>query len=314
MDFTIHASGRSKADADVGRVKMIATVLMGGLGNQMFQYAAGRGLALQRGVELVISTSALSLKRRNETLRKYELDNFRVFAKRCHAAQERELVLACRLGRFSRLLTPWNVQAERAAKFDPLLLESPDGTVLRGYWQTERYFEHCRQSVARELTPVEPLPPAHEAWRQRMLSGPSVSVHVRRGDYVTMASAASFQGALPMTYYQAAIARIQQIESAPVCYVFSDDPAWCKLNLAFSECEMHHVSAELASSGTQDLVLMRSCSHHIIANSSFSWWAAWLSGIDKGNGGAVIAPRQWFAGAAGRVGAANRFPSHWELL
>lgn len=293
---------------------MIATVLQGGLGNQMFQYAAGRGLALTHGVELVISTGALSVERRAQTPRPYELDSFRILAKVCGNGQERELALACRLRGFSKLLTPWSVRAETSARFDPALLESPDGTVLRGYWQSERYFGHCKQSVANELTPVEPLPPAHEDWRRNMMSSRSVSVHVRRGDYVTLASAASFHGTLPLTYYRSAIERIRQVESAPVCYVFSDDPAWCRSNLVFDRCEVHHVSAELASTGLQDLTLMRSCRHHIIANSSFSWWGAWLAGVDRADGGVVIAPRQWFAGPADKVGAADRFPSRWELL
>ena len=293
---------------------MIAVVLQGGLGNQMFQYAAGRSLALARGVDLVLSTSAFLSKQRAPTTREYELGGYHILATIFDAAHEREVALACRLRGFSRLLTPWGVRTEHGARYDPSLLEAVDGTVLRGYWQSERYFKHCKEAIARELTPIEPLPAVHDTWRRKMMSGPSVSVHIRRGDYVAAASTASFHGALPLTYYQSAIERILEVESAPIFFVFSDDPAWCKSNLTFDGYEVHHVSEALASSGLQDMALMRSCRHHIIANSSFSWWSAWLAGVDRRDDGVVIAPRQWFAATAKRVGTSDRFPFHWELM
>jgi hypothetical protein len=292
---------------------VIAVVLQGGLGNQMFQYAAGRSLAAARGVELLLSLGALSPRRRAQTPRAYELDGFGVVARRCDAGEEREIAGAVRLGRLSRLLTRWHVHSETGPGFDPHVAAVADGTVLRGYWQSERYFESDRAAIARELTPLEPLRPRHEAWRARMAGTPSVSVHVRRGDYVALASAASFHGAVPLAYYQRAIDRIRRTEPAPVCYVFTDDPAWCQANLVLDGCETHHVSAELRSSGIEDLTLMRSCSHHIIANSSFSWWGAWLAGAGA-HTGVVVAPRQWFVGTSDAASTADRFPSHWELL
>ena len=293
---------------------MIAVVLEGGLGNQMFQYAVGRSVATVRGVELLLSVSELASNRRGRTSRAYELGGCRVRAEVCSAAQEREISRAARLGKFSRLLTRWNVHSETGPAFDPRVLDAPSSTVLRGYWQSAKYFQHDAAALAGELTPTEPLPPLHEAWAEKMASHRSVSVHVRRGDYVALPAAASFHGVLPLAYYHRAIEQIKQIEASPTCYVFTDDPAWCRSNLVLDGCEVHHVSAELASTGLQDLALMRRCRHHIIANSSFSWWGAWLAGTDAEGSGLVIAPLQWFAGAADSANTADRFPPHWQRL
>jgi hypothetical protein len=280
----------------------------------MFQYAAGRSVAAARGVELLLAVGALSSSRRGRTPRAYELGGCRIRAAICDAQQEREIALAGRLGRCSRLLTRWAVYKERGHRFDPSLFTVPSGTVLQGYWQSERYFKQERNALANELSPVQRLPALLESWRREMASSPSVSVHVRRGDYVALPSAASFHGALPLAYYRRAIERIRQVEPSPVCYVFTDDPAWCRSNLVLDGCKVHHVSAELASNSIQDLALMRSCRHHIIANSSFSWWGAWLAGADTPGGGVVVAPRRWFADATDTAAVADRFPSHWELL
>ncbi len=292
---------------------MIAVVLQGGLGNQLFQYAAGRSLATDRGVGLLLSLGALARVRRGQTPRAYELGGLGIVADLCDPAQERTIARAIRLRGFARLATPWRVHTEPGPAYDPRVEALADGTLLRGYWQSERYFSRHRAMVARELSSRAPLPAAHEAWRQRMAACASVSVHVRRGDYVALASAASFHGALALTYYQQAVERIRRVEQAPVCYVFSDDPQWCRANLRLEGCEVHHVSSDLSSSGIQDLTLMRSCRHHVIANSSFSWWGAWLAGAGEG-AGKVIAPRRWFAGSSDPSNIRDRFPAHWELL
>ena len=293
---------------------MIAVVLEGGLGNQMFQYAAGRSVAAARGVGLLLSVGELQSTRRGRTPRAYELGGYRISAALCSPAQERELALARRLRALSGLMTRWQVLAERGPKFDARLFKAPSGSVLRGYWQSPRYFGHDAPLLAAELTLVEPLPSAHRAWAEQMASPHSVAVHIRRGDYVASASAARFHGALPLDYYQRAIDSIRRFEAAPVCYVFTDDPAWCRANLVLPGCEVHHVSATLASTGPLDLALMRCCRHYVIANSSFSWWGAWLGGVDAAGAGRVVAPRLWFAGDVRSTHLAERFPPHWELI
>ena len=140
-----------------------------------------------------------------------------------------------------------------------------------------------------------------------------VSLHVRRGDYASNPKTTSTHGLCSLDYYRAAVTHVASKVENPEFFIFSDDIDWVRANLQL-DFPHHFVAHNQGATSYNDMRLMSLCSHHVIANSSFSWWAAWLSGIDKGNGGAVIAPRQWFAGAAGRVGAANRFPSHWELL
>lgn len=293
---------------------MIAVLLQGGLGNQMFQYAAGRTLAARRGVPLVLSRAALSSPARGETPRPYELNRFRIEARLAHASEEREIAIACHLGGVTRWLGRWKVRRERSPRYDPAVLDSADGTLLRGYWQSEKYFSDCAERIGRELELAQPLPAAHAALRERMRETASVSLHVRRGDYVTSRTAAAFHGELPMDYYQRAIDRIRDVVAAPSFFIFSDDPAWCREHLDIPGCEVFHVSAELRSDGAQDLALMRGCRHHIIANSSFSWWGAWLAGVGQPEHGQVIAPRQWFAHADDHDSIADRFSPHWTLL
>lgn len=119
----------------------------------------------------------------------------------------------------------------------------------------------------------------------------SVSVHVRRGDYVTLASASAYHGLCTLDYYHRAIRHVAERVANPTLFVFSDDPEWTKANL-HSPFPTHYVDHNPAGKAFQDLRLMSLCRHHILANSSFSWWGAWLS---RSNGGLVIAPERWYA-------------------
>ncbi len=117
----------------------------------------------------------------------------------------------------------------------------------------------------------------------------SVSVHIRRGDYAASAYQ-SFFGMLPITYYESAIRWIRENVDQPKFYFFSDDPEWCRQH--FGEPQAVFMSHNHGTQSYKDLLLMTHCKHHIIANSTFSWWGAWLG---QAQGGQVLAPSRWFS-------------------
>lgn len=293
---------------------MIATRLEGGLGNQLFQYAAARALALRVGSEVLLDAGALGQVRSKVTPRAPELHRWRVRAQTAPPATQRALDRARRLRVLPAAWTGWRVYRERSLGFNSAFAGLKDGTYLVGYWQSPRYFQDCAATIARELQPAQPLSEATAALAHRIGAMPnSVALHVRRGDYVHLQSAARMHGALPLEYYRTAIARLRaQVAGALHVYVFSDDPAWCAAHLPLARDERTVVDHNAGDRAWEDLVLMSHCAHHVIANSSFSWWGAWMADQRHGAHRQVFAPARWFSGLAHDV--SDRFPSSWQVL
>jgi hypothetical protein len=268
---------------------MIVSRLIGGLGNQMFQYAAGRALALRRGVPFRIDRRGFAEYKTHA----FGLDCFCAELADAPADQLPGAVKESRLNRLLRplLRTPLRVHAERAFTFDPDVLSLPDGAYLDGYWQSEKYFSDCAEQVRADFT-VRRAPSAeNQRWLERIAGCNSLSLHVRRGDYVTNASAAAVHGTCDLDYYRRAVDHVRQASGAdPAVFVFSDDPDWVAANLKLP-FDMHLVRNNDAATNYEDLRLMSACRHHVIANSSFSWWGAWLNPSPSK---IVVAPRRWF--------------------
>ena len=165
----------------------------------------------------------------------------------------------------------------------------PDELYLSGYWQSEKYFASIAPLLRAEFSPALKLDTFNHDLQSRMQRENSVAVHVRRGDYSSAAAYQSFFGVLPMEYYEKAIAHMQREVKNPVFYFFSDDAAWCKQN--FSKHNGSFIDHNQGVNAFKDLVLMAKCRHNIIANSTFSWWGAWLNDHQDKK---VIAPEQWF--------------------
>jgi hypothetical protein len=292
---------------------MICVRIIGGLGNQLFQYATGRALALRHGCELLLDVSHLQTCARHVTPRQFELDHFRYQARVATAAETRHLAWLHRVPAFSHWVTPWRTYVERGLGFNASFAELPDDTYLVGYWQSPQYFASVGGQIAAELSAAQPLSPESEAVAEAISRGPSVMLHVRRGDYVTLTSAATLHGTLGLSYYEAALQRVrEQVEGARY-FVFSDDIAWCREHLPLDAAEAVYVGNNTGANAWQDLLLMARCHHHIIANSSFSWWGAWLADQRFGESDhMVIAPSRWFAGKPGED-LSNRFPAHWVV-
>ena len=159
------------------------------------------------------------------------------------------------------------------------------GAYLEGVWQTERYFEDVAHVLRQDLVYANSLSASDDALFREMSEGPSVSVHVRRGDYVDKAPR---YGAFDPDYYEAAVRRVCAVEPNAHFYVFSDDPGWVsdKLRLPGGVTSVSNGVREDAA----DLWLMAACRHHIVTNSTFSWWGAW---IGRRPDGVTIGPRRW---------------------
>ena len=265
---------------------MIGVRLLGGLGNQMFQYAAARALAHRHGTGVLWDARDF----RRYRLRPLLIDRLRVTG-RAAAGAEAALFAAwrregARLAARAGLPTRWHF--ERGLAYDPAFEALPDGTLLDGYFQSHRYFAAIRPALLAEFAPRAAPDAATAALLDAIASGPSVSVHVRRGDYASNPATTAVHGLCAPAYYAAALARVRAADPAVRAFVFSDDPDWARANLPLPAD-----AAFVTGNGARpewDIALMAACRHHIVANSSFSWWGAWLGDP----AGMTVAPDPWF--------------------
>jgi hypothetical protein len=274
--------------------KMIITQLNGGLGNQMFQYAVGRNLAFRHNTQLKLDLSQFE----SNHLRKYNLYPFNIaenFASQTDLNRVNKPLLwklQHPLKNFKCLMDrekPIIYIKEKHFNFDPAILNLPDNVYLQGYWQSEQYFKKIGNLIRQEFSFKTVLSPIHQEIRERIAQCNSVSIHVRRGDYIANKVTNEIHGVCTTKYYQRAIKKITQLINNPHFFIFSDDPIWVKENIAIDNpsCCVSHIG----SKNHEDLYLMSHCKHHIIANSSFSWWGAWLCTNPKKM---IIAPEKWF--------------------
>jgi len=296
---------------------MIIVKLMGGLGNQMFQYAAARRLAHVHGASLKLNLGWYKNIAESDTARKYALN---VFAIKEEIASPEELqnlrnpgqgsvrkIIQC-LANARAGSTRGTVINEKHYHFDPDIMALPDNVSLEGYWQSEKYFKDIEEIIRNKFT-VKFKPDALNRELAETIKGvEAVSIHVRRGDYVSNPAASRYHGTCSLDYYRRAIDNVLHKTVHPHFFVFSDDPSWVKNNL-----KMAHPVTFAGHNGPgkdyEDLRLMTLCRYHIIANSSFSWWGAWLNhSPDK----TVIAPSKWFNDPA--INTCDLIPDEWQRL
>lgn len=295
---------------------MIIVKLMGGLGNQMFQYAAARRLAHLHDTELKLDLSFLESRQMGYTPRSYELSCFNIKAGIASAREVAEItgrgknwlesVLVNVRQATGLSLLDRNVFSERHFHFDPAVLDLPDNLYLEGYWQSERYFKDIEEIIRSEFSLSAPLTGGSQKIAQEIQSADAVSLHVRRGDYVTgNDKTKDLHGVCDFAYYLKAVDRMAQAVTNPHFFVFSDDPEWVADNLRLH----HRVSYVSHSSRMQheDMYLLSLCKSHVIANSSFSWWGAWLS---RSSDKRVIAPARWFNDPS--IDISDLIPSSWK--
>lgn len=288
---------------------MIVFAAYGGLGNQLFQYATGRSLAMLRGTELVVDPTWFENVPSDVTFRQYELGRYDIAARLPTAVERRAIPLM--RGRFTRrlpFLHRWHLVRETSSRhYDEAVLQAPNNSYLDGYWQSARYFDGIRKTLLQELQPRAPMAPADQAVAARMAEGEAVSVHVRRSDYVTHSRASQTHGTCSIEYYQDAFAALRQQVKNPQLFIFSDDPDWTRENLRL-DAPTEYVTHNGGDTAFQDIRLMSLCRHHIIANSSFSWWGAWLATNPEQK---VYAPRKWYAQMESPT---HVIPAAWNLM
>lgn len=292
---------------------MIIVKLMGGLGNQMFQYAAGRCLAHLHKTELKLDLSFLNKDPQNKyTKREYKLDVFNIKA---GIATEQDLkpFLPLEKGKITGtlmrklpILYTKVVANESGYKFMKEFYSFPKNVYLNGFWQSENYFEPVKDLLREEFSIKETLSKENSDLCNKIVTYNSVSLHVRRGDYVTNKESNSYHGTCSLEYYQKAIDHLKKMSSDLNIFIFSDDVAWCKENLR-TDLPIHFM--EQNNPGHTDMHLMALCKHNIIANSSFSWWGAWLNANPNKT---VIAPKQWFADP--HLATPDIYPLNWIRL
>jgi len=292
---------------------MICVRLEGGIGNQLYQYAAGRALALRHRTGLLLDTTTLQRRIRGVTHRRFELQHFQHSAHLCAPTASSLFPWFHRAAAVSHWISPWRTFVEKGVSYENDFSGLPDQTYLVGYWQSFRYFSSVADQVVADLVPVSPLSAASNAIAQRMDSSVSVALHVRRGDYVSLVAAAELHGTLSPAHYEKAMARVSETVGHARYFVFSDDAEWCRANLRL-ENDAVFVTHNTGADAWQDLLLMARCQHHIIANSSFSWWGAWLADQRRHAAAShlVVAPARWFAGRP-EQNLHDRYPAHWVI-
>lgn len=299
---------------------MVITRLIGGLGNQMFQYAAGAALAARTGQELRLDLTSL---RKYKLHQGYQLNQ--IFNGDFRSASVLDLFRVLGFGvrrgvRGSVTPDPSLPDPQKGPKIRQKVHNYWDGfarlsgkTYLAGYWQSARYFEGAEASIADAFHFREELSGENSRFAAKMDSVVAVSLHVRRGDYVKNANVNAFHGICYWDYYHKAIAQMRKSLEEPHFFVFSDDLEAARAELGEDE-NFTYVTGNTGQMSYRDMMLMSRCKHHVIANSSFSWWGAWLSSAHgfADESQIVIAPRIWFAGSPEQM--EDIYLPHWQRI
>ncbi|MDB5273280.1 MAG: hypothetical protein JWO58_1647 [Chitinophagaceae bacterium] len=285
---------------------MIVVKLQGGLGNQMFQYALGKAMA-----KIYQSPFSLDLdflldrtpdKGAGFVFREYDLDVFSVHPIIAKTGQE---VKYRQPGFFDRLSSGFKkrtVYKESFFQFDQRVLSVKPDVYLDGYWQSSRYFETVEKELRADFTFVHSIEKKSQELHRDILFTDSICVNVRRADFLT----SGFHGVCGMNYFEPALEYLASSLANPKAFIFSDDPVWCeenfKLKIPTQVVDHTHKGFKFSN----QLQLMAACKHFVIPNSTFAWWAVWLSNKENSK---VIAPKKWFNDE--HINTNDLIPAHW---
>lgn len=285
---------------------MIIIKIMGGLGNQMFQYAYAKALHV-KGYDVKLDHSFIQKQpvHNGFGLKHYRID--------LDTASNDNLKNFYSNGFLYKFLNRFNFARshylkEKTLPFSPALATPKENVYVEGYFQTERYFESIRTVLLEQFQPAEPFSAYIQTIKNSIENMPfTISLHVRRGDYLN-AAALSYHGLCTLQYYQKAMQYFKSNYQNITYVVFSDDIAWVQENMSIDNAI--YIRDE-GQGPHEDIYLMSLCQHNIIANSSFSWWGAWLN---QNPNKIVIAPKQWFADAKMQAQSDDIVPKCWIRL
>lgn len=276
---------------------------LGGLGNQMFQYAFYK--ALQKRFPNV-KTDINGYQNYNlhngfelERIFDIKLDKISPFTSNLFCSQK---WFYRKLRRVLNLKNTY-IEEKKIFSFDPSVFHNPKTVYYWGYWQNFKYFEDIAEEVRSDFQFHIALSQKNLEVLEKIKNSNSISIHVRRGDYLNNSLLGGLCGS---DYYEKGIKHIQTNIASPRFFIFSDDTTWCTENLNLPGAEI--ISWNKQSSSYIDMQLMSSCKHHIIANSSFSWWAAWLN---KNSNKTIIYPKKWVNTEPGSSEMTMSAPDSW---
>lgn len=273
---------------------MIIVSMAGGLGNQFFQYAFARNLAHIHNTVLKLDISGFGAN----SERQYALTPFNVQENFATAQEVKSLTdpKQIAIGKWIHGLLHNHPQRAKShirvksSHFDPQLLKLPDNIYLDGYFQSEKYFINIADIIRNEFKVKNEINGKNKDIAELMTNSQSINICVRRGDFVTNVKVNQKHGVCGLDYYYNCIEQIILKVKSPHFFVFSDDINWCKDNIKvkYPICFVDHQQEK----PYENLRLMSFCRHHIISNSTFPWWGAWLAAYE---GKIVFVPKKWFA-------------------
>lgn len=294
---------------------MIIVKLKGGLGNQMFQYAFGKALSLTLNQRLFFNNSYLAGKNETTlsfTAREFELSIYTDIELKLLPGFLQNLVyskskLLSKLISKLRLIS-FSFQVENEY-LDPQKLSLHPINIFEGYFQSQNYFSAFSDTIRSNFRFPE-MDDHNKLLSHHILSSNSVAIHIRRGDYFSNLSAFQYHGILPIEYYKNSIELLKTTQPDLKYFVFTDDADWARRNFIPEYPEALIVEGNVGADSWKDMALMTFAKHHIISNSSFSWWGAWLSE----NSGIKIAPKNWFNPEKVNFDIHSIVPENWILM
>jgi hypothetical protein len=291
---------------------MIIINIIGGLGNQMFQYAFAYALSQKRRTELKLDITGFN----HYDLRSYKLHVYTLIEK---FASKKEIHITkyasenlgqhlMRILKRKRKQMATTYYEEKYFHVNNNIFDVTGAGYFDGYWQSEKYFLEYRTELLKNFSLKNQLLEASEKFLHLIHATHSISVHIRRGDYVTNPSTNNFHGTCDVNYYRNAVSYIENFVDNPHYFIFSDDLEWAKDNLHFCQ-QKTFIEFENDAIDYEEMYLMSQCNHNIIANSSFSWWGAWLN---QNSEKMVIAPKKWFNDPS--INTSDLLPDSWIQL
>jgi hypothetical protein len=295
---------------------MIIVELIGGLGNQLFQYANAMNLAKQLGRDVFFD---LEFFNNDEFKKYYKLDKFNtkvIPAKIEDSRKIKKRTITPRIAR--RILRKLGSDGyyNKSNYFDESWFEANDSIELNkkmnifvsGYFTDKKYFDNIKDQILEDFKLSVPLNESNITILNKIQNTNSVSVHIRRGDYVTN----PFFTTVNLEYYHRAMKYMESLVENPKYFIFSDDMNWVKNNFSMM-VNFEYVEINDMNTDFMELFLMSRCKHNIIANSTFSWWGAWLNPNTKKN---VVAPYSWFEDEVSQANYENNYlvPIEWTKM
>lgn len=291
---------------------MVTIALSGGLGNQMFQYAAAKALATRLNTTLIADLYTFS-KKTKATSRSFELDIFTLEVERRNTLKGKLInKLHPYIQRHRTFFSHFGFFSDTYAMLYQPSFEMLKGDItMQGNFQNEKYFKDIESDLRKDFSFRNPLSGKNKNIAERIKQTNAIAIHIRRGDYLTNKNAATNFVTCGKEYYDSAINHISEKVADPEFYIFSEDFEWIKENLNFGVYPVTYIDWNKGKDSYIDMQLMSLCKHNIIANSSFSWWAAWLnSNTNK----IVIAPSTWFQSEEKNQLLNDFYPKGWMKI